>query len=259
MCLPGTVEKVREQQPTVTRRTVLAGGGAAALAALMPGEALAHKQKRKRGRLKGKVVDLTHTFTRGLPGLHRERAVAPDADDDPGERLLQAGVDLRRALRHAHGRARALRRRRSPDAGARGERAGPADRRHRHRRAGGERPGRRGLRRRPDALRAQARADREGRARGDGLRLGGEGRRRRAFKGGARGRLPLPRLRRRRDRLPARAAQGGGDRRRHAEPRHGPSATFPVHVKWLGADNFGSRTSRTWTSSRHTARRRSSA
>jgi kynurenine formamidase len=65
MCLPGTVEKVRESQPTVTRRTVLAGGGAAALAALMPGEALAHKRKRHKRR--GKVVDLTHTFTAGFP------------------------------------------------------------------------------------------------------------------------------------------------------------------------------------------------
>jgi kynurenine formamidase len=65
MCLPGTVEKVRESQPTITRRTVLAGGGAAALAALMPGEALAHK--RKRHKLRGKVVDLTHTFTAGFP------------------------------------------------------------------------------------------------------------------------------------------------------------------------------------------------
>jgi kynurenine formamidase len=65
MCLPGTVEKVREQQPTVTRRAVLAGGGAAALAALMPGEALAHKRKRRK--LSGKVVDLTHEFKAGFP------------------------------------------------------------------------------------------------------------------------------------------------------------------------------------------------
>lgn len=65
MCLPGTVEAVREQQPQLTRRTVLAGGGAAALAALLPGEAVAHKRRRRRGR--GKVVDLTHTFTAGFP------------------------------------------------------------------------------------------------------------------------------------------------------------------------------------------------
>src|SRR5918997_2288228 len=65
MCLPGTVEKVRESEPTITRRTVLAGGGTAALAALLPGEAMAHK--RKRHKLRGKVVDLTHEFTAGFP------------------------------------------------------------------------------------------------------------------------------------------------------------------------------------------------
>jgi kynurenine formamidase len=65
MCLPGTVEKVRESEPTITRRTVLAGSGAAAVAALLPGEAVAHKRRRRR-RL-GKVVDLTHTFTAGFP------------------------------------------------------------------------------------------------------------------------------------------------------------------------------------------------
>jgi kynurenine formamidase len=65
MCLPGTIETVRESQPAVTRRTVLAGGGAAALAALMPGEAVAHKRRRHKSR--GKVVDLTHTFTAGFP------------------------------------------------------------------------------------------------------------------------------------------------------------------------------------------------
>jgi kynurenine formamidase len=64
MCLPGTVEAVREQNPQLSRRTVLAGGGAAALAALLPGEALAHK---RRGKRRGKVVDLTHTFTAGFP------------------------------------------------------------------------------------------------------------------------------------------------------------------------------------------------
>ena len=68
MCLPGTVEAVRDSQPTITRRTVLAGGGAAALAALMPGEALAHKRRRHGHHgSRGKVVDLTHTFTEGFP------------------------------------------------------------------------------------------------------------------------------------------------------------------------------------------------
>jgi kynurenine formamidase len=65
MCLPGTIEAVRDSQPTITRRTALAGGGAAALAALLPGEALGHKRRRLRRR--GKVVDLTHTFTAGFP------------------------------------------------------------------------------------------------------------------------------------------------------------------------------------------------
>ena len=65
MCLPGTVEKVRESEPTITRRAALAGGGAAALAALLPGEALA-RGRRRRGR-RGKVVDLTHEFTAGFP------------------------------------------------------------------------------------------------------------------------------------------------------------------------------------------------
>ena len=49
--------------------------------------------------------------------------------------------------------------------------------------------------------------------------LGQEGRRRGGLQGRPGRRLPLPRLRRRGDRVPARAAQGGGDRRRHAEPR----------------------------------------
>jgi kynurenine formamidase len=65
MCLPGTIEAVRDSQPTVTRRAVLAGGGATALAALLPGEALAHKRRRIRTR--GKVVDLTHEFKAGFP------------------------------------------------------------------------------------------------------------------------------------------------------------------------------------------------
>lgn len=64
MCLPGTVEAVREQKPELTRRAVLAGGGAAALASLLPGEALAHKRRPK---ARGRVVDLTHTFTTAFP------------------------------------------------------------------------------------------------------------------------------------------------------------------------------------------------
>ena len=65
MCLPGTIEAVRDSGATVSRRGLLAGGGAAALAALIPGEALAHKPKHHGGR--GRVVDLTHEFTAGFP------------------------------------------------------------------------------------------------------------------------------------------------------------------------------------------------
>ena len=73
MCLPGTVEAVREQNEGVSRRALLAGGGAAALVAAMPGVAEA---KRGRGRRRGghghghghgKVTDLTHRFTAGFP------------------------------------------------------------------------------------------------------------------------------------------------------------------------------------------------
>jgi kynurenine formamidase len=60
MCLPGTVEAVRERTNGVTRRGVLAGGGAAALAALLPAGAQA-------GRRHNRIVDLTHIFTAGFP------------------------------------------------------------------------------------------------------------------------------------------------------------------------------------------------
>jgi kynurenine formamidase len=59
MCLPGTVETVRERQNGVTRRAVLAGGGAAALTAFLPAGAGATGRRR--------IVDLTHTFTAGFP------------------------------------------------------------------------------------------------------------------------------------------------------------------------------------------------
>jgi kynurenine formamidase len=63
MCLPGTIEAVRERETGVTRRAVLAGGGAAAVAALLPAGADAQRRRRRRTR----VVDLTHTFTPGFP------------------------------------------------------------------------------------------------------------------------------------------------------------------------------------------------
>jgi kynurenine formamidase len=63
MCLPGTVEAVREG--AISRRAVLAGGGAAALAALVPGSATAHHDHRRHDR--GRVADLTHVFRAGFP------------------------------------------------------------------------------------------------------------------------------------------------------------------------------------------------
>jgi kynurenine formamidase len=64
MCLPGTVEAVREASaPAISRRAVLAGGGAAALAALLPGSAAAHGDRRHGER----IADLTHVFRAGFP------------------------------------------------------------------------------------------------------------------------------------------------------------------------------------------------
>jgi kynurenine formamidase len=69
MCLPGTVETVRDacergELPAISRRAALAGGGAAALAALLPGVAGAHDGGREH---KGRVSDLTHVFRAGFP------------------------------------------------------------------------------------------------------------------------------------------------------------------------------------------------
>ena len=76
MCLPGTVETVRERIESgdgVTRRATLAGAGGAALAALLPVEAEARRGRGRgprRGRGKGgrdRHQDLTHVFTAGFP------------------------------------------------------------------------------------------------------------------------------------------------------------------------------------------------
>jgi kynurenine formamidase len=64
MCLPGTVEAVREQVDggrRIDRRTVLAGGIAAAVAASFPARAFAHHPPKRR------LQDLTHVFTEGFP------------------------------------------------------------------------------------------------------------------------------------------------------------------------------------------------
>jgi kynurenine formamidase len=70
MCLPGTVERVREQVgsddgPRLDRRAVLLGGVGAAVAATFPARASAgrrtHHPEKKR------LQDLTHVFTAGFP------------------------------------------------------------------------------------------------------------------------------------------------------------------------------------------------
>ena len=66
MCLPGTVETVREQigrddAPSLSRRTVLLGGAAAAVAAAFPVSASAVRPAKSR------FQDLTHVFTEGFP------------------------------------------------------------------------------------------------------------------------------------------------------------------------------------------------
>jgi kynurenine formamidase len=61
MCLPGTVEKVRESSPRIDRRTVVLAGVGAAVAAAFPASAGAVRPA------KGRFADLTHTFTEGFP------------------------------------------------------------------------------------------------------------------------------------------------------------------------------------------------
>jgi kynurenine formamidase len=70
MCLPGTIETVREQTeveggPKVDRRTAVLGAAGVALAAAFPGGALAAGGRGRRR--KDRVADLTHTFTEGFP------------------------------------------------------------------------------------------------------------------------------------------------------------------------------------------------
>jgi kynurenine formamidase len=70
MCLPGTVEKVRQQVESeegarLNRRAVILGGLGAAVGATFPARAAAgrkpHRHERKR------LQDLTHVFTEGFP------------------------------------------------------------------------------------------------------------------------------------------------------------------------------------------------
>ncbi len=72
MCLPGTIETVREQveaegAPKVDRRTAIVGAAGVALAAAFPAGALAGGGRGRGGRRKRRLADLTHTFVEGFP------------------------------------------------------------------------------------------------------------------------------------------------------------------------------------------------
>jgi kynurenine formamidase len=88
MCVPGTLETVRERieregPPRVSRRAALGTGAAAVAAAALPGAASADGLGRHRGGPAGKrrLVDLTHEFREdfpafpGAPATSRETAV----------------------------------------------------------------------------------------------------------------------------------------------------------------------------------------
>jgi kynurenine formamidase len=70
MCLPGTVEKVREQKKEgerrIDRRTALLSGVGAAAAFALPGGAVAGRPASHR-RDKKRLQDLTHVFREGFP------------------------------------------------------------------------------------------------------------------------------------------------------------------------------------------------
>ncbi len=85
MCLPGTIEVVREEIESereaapsngLTRRATLAGAGAAALGAFLPAGAMAHSkdghhtlngERAARASLGSHFHHLTHVFTAGFP------------------------------------------------------------------------------------------------------------------------------------------------------------------------------------------------
>jgi len=235
MCLPGTVETVREQRPGVTRRTALAGGGGAALAALMPSAAVAQRRRRRRGR----IVDLTHRLTAGFPvytGTEVSRRTAVTIEEDgfysqdwtlnehTGTHLDAPGHFITDARLVDELKARELvlpivvidiskRARRDPDAVVR-----PDDLRKHERRHGRVPRG---------ALVAMDS--------GWAGKVGDEA----AFKGGELGDYHFPGFGEEAiDWLleERRAAAIGVDT---LSLDHGPSTSFAVHTKWLGADNYG--------------------
>jgi kynurenine formamidase len=92
MCAPGTLETVRERMeqegpPRVSRRSALAAGAGAAVAAALPGAATARGPRDRRRRL----VDLSHEFRDnfpafpGAPPTSRETAVTIPANGFYGQ------------------------------------------------------------------------------------------------------------------------------------------------------------------------------
>ena len=109
MCLPGTVEAVRESSSGVTRRAALAGGGAARARRARAGQRARRRPRQARpqptGTAGGGTASPTSRTCSGrLPRVRgREAGAVPPAQLRPG-RLLLAGLDVRRALQHPHGR-----------------------------------------------------------------------------------------------------------------------------------------------------------
>ena len=114
MCLPGTVEAVRDQAESngerrFDRRAALLGGLGTAAAAAFPARALA-----VRGTPRGHP-DLTHVFTAGFPAFTFDPARRTLGTIPSGGFYSQEWTfGEHSALGHAYGRARTFRRRR-PD------------------------------------------------------------------------------------------------------------------------------------------------
>ena len=76
MCVPGTLETVRERveregPPRVSRRVALMAGAGAAASAALPGEVSARGRRGHRdGRTgQGRLVDLSHVFREDFPAF----------------------------------------------------------------------------------------------------------------------------------------------------------------------------------------------
>jgi kynurenine formamidase len=76
MCVPGTLETVRERSELegvsrVSRRVALAAGAGAVTAAALPGAASARGWARRSGGRRRRLVDLTHVFREDFPAFPR--------------------------------------------------------------------------------------------------------------------------------------------------------------------------------------------